>query len=42
MNFIANREELNACPASTSTVEHVTICTTWRDIDIDVPKKISS
>jgi hypothetical protein len=42
MNLIAKREELNACPASTSTVEHVSICTTWRDIDIDVPKKTSS
>jgi chromosome segregation ATPase len=35
MNLIAKIEELNACPISTSTVEHVTICTRCRDIDVD-------
>jgi hypothetical protein len=35
INLIAKIEELNACPASTSTVEHVTICTRCRDVDID-------
>jgi hypothetical protein len=34
-NLIAKIEELNACPNSTSTVEHVTICTICRDIDVD-------
>jgi hypothetical protein len=34
-NLIAKIEELNACPNSTSTVEHVTICTRCRDIDVD-------
>jgi NhaP-type Na+/H+ and K+/H+ antiporter len=29
-------EELNACKASTSTIEHVTICTRCRDINVDV------
>jgi hypothetical protein len=28
-------EELNACKASTSTIEHVTICTRCRDINVD-------
>jgi hypothetical protein len=28
-------EELNACNISTSTIEHVTICTRYRDVDID-------
>jgi hypothetical protein len=27
---------LNACPAPTSTIEHVTICTSCRNIDVDV------
>ena len=31
----AKIEELNACNISTSTVEHVTICTRCRDINID-------
>jgi hypothetical protein len=28
-------EELNTCNVSTSTVEHVTICTRCRDVNID-------
>jgi chromosome segregation ATPase len=28
-------EELNACNVSTSTVEHVTICTRCRDVNVD-------
>jgi chromosome segregation ATPase len=28
-------EELNACKASTYTIEHVTICTRCRDINVD-------
>jgi hypothetical protein len=35
VNLIAKIEKLNACPVSTSTVEHVTICTRCRDIDVD-------
>jgi hypothetical protein len=35
MNLIAKINELNACPAPTSIVEHVTICTRCRDIDVD-------
>jgi hypothetical protein len=31
----AKIEELNACNVSTSTVEHVTICTRCRDVSID-------
>jgi hypothetical protein len=31
----ANIEELNACKPSTSTVDHVTICTRYRDVKID-------
>jgi chromosome segregation ATPase len=31
----ANIEELNACKISTSTVDHVTICTRYRDVDIE-------
>jgi hypothetical protein len=31
----AKIEELNACNVSTSTVEHVTICTRCRDVNID-------
>jgi hypothetical protein len=34
-SLIAKIEELNACNVSTSTVEHVTICTRCRDINID-------
>jgi hypothetical protein len=32
-NLIAKIVELNACSVSTSTVEHVTICTRCRDVD---------
>jgi hypothetical protein len=35
MNLIAKIEKLNACPTSTYTVEHVTICTRCRYIDVD-------
>jgi hypothetical protein len=35
VNLIAKIEELNACKPSTSTVEHVTICTRCRDVNID-------
>jgi chromosome segregation ATPase len=31
----AKIEELNACNVSTSTVEHVTICTRCRDVNVD-------
>jgi hypothetical protein len=31
----ANVEELNACKPSTSTIDHVTICTRCRDVDIE-------
>jgi hypothetical protein len=31
----ANIDELNVCKPSTSTVEHVTICTRCRDINVD-------
>jgi hypothetical protein len=31
----AKIEELDACNVSTSTVEHVTICTRCRDVNID-------
>jgi hypothetical protein len=34
-SLIAKIEELNACNVSTSTVEHVAICTRCRDINID-------
>jgi hypothetical protein len=34
-NLIAKIEELNACNVSTSTIEHVTICTRYRDVNID-------
>jgi hypothetical protein len=34
-SLIAKIEELNACNVSTSTVEHVTICTRCRDVSID-------
>jgi hypothetical protein len=35
VSLIASIEELNACKVSTSTVEHVTICTRCRDINVD-------
>jgi hypothetical protein len=35
VNLITKIEELNACYVSTSTDEHVTICTICRDIDVD-------
>jgi hypothetical protein len=31
----AKIEELNACKPSTSTVDHVTICTRCRDVNIE-------
>jgi hypothetical protein len=34
-NLIATIEELNVCKSSTSTIEHVTICTRCRDVNID-------
>jgi hypothetical protein len=34
-NLIASIEELNVCKPSTSIVEHVTICTRCRDVNID-------
>jgi hypothetical protein len=34
-SLIAKIEELNACHVSTSTIEHVTICTRCRDIDVN-------
>jgi hypothetical protein len=34
-NLIAKIEELNVCKPSTPTVEHVTICTRCRDVNID-------
>jgi hypothetical protein len=34
-SLIAKIEELNVCNVSTSTVEHVTICTRCRDINVD-------
>jgi hypothetical protein len=34
-NLIAKIEELNVCKPSTSSVEHVTICTTCRDVNIN-------
>jgi hypothetical protein len=36
ISLIAKIEELNACNISTSTIEHVTICTRYRDVNIDV------
>jgi hypothetical protein len=35
-SLIAKIEELNACHVSISTIEHVTICTRCRDIDVNV------
>jgi hypothetical protein len=34
-NLIAKIEELNVCKPSTSTVEHVTICTRCRYVNVD-------
>jgi hypothetical protein len=34
-SLIAKIEELNACHVSTSTIEHVTVCTRCRDIDVN-------
>jgi hypothetical protein len=34
-SLIAKIDELNACKSSTSTVDHVTICTRCRDINVD-------
>jgi hypothetical protein len=34
-SLIAEVEELNACKVPTSTVEHVTICTRCRDVNVD-------
>jgi hypothetical protein len=34
-NLITEIKELNACKPSTSTIEHVTICTRCRDVNID-------
>jgi hypothetical protein len=34
-SLIAKIEELNACIVPTSTIEHVTICTRCRDIDVN-------
>jgi hypothetical protein len=34
-NLIAKIEELNVCKPSTSTVEHATICTRCRDVDVE-------
>jgi hypothetical protein len=35
VSLIAKIEELNACKPSTSIIEHVTICTRCRDINVD-------
>jgi hypothetical protein len=35
VSLIARIEELNACKPSTSTIEHVTICTRCRGINVD-------
>jgi regulator of replication initiation timing len=34
--LIAKAKDLNVCKPSTSTIEHVTICTRCRDINVDV------
>jgi hypothetical protein len=34
-SLIANIEELNACKVPTYTVEHVTICTRCKDVNVD-------
>jgi hypothetical protein len=36
VSLIAKIEGLNACKVSTSAIEHVTICTRCRDINVDV------
>jgi hypothetical protein len=35
LSLISKIEELNACPSPTSIVEHVTICTGCRYVDVD-------
>jgi chromosome segregation ATPase len=35
VSLIAKFEELNTCKVSISTIEHVTICTRCRDINVD-------
>jgi hypothetical protein len=35
VSLIAKIEELNTCKVSTSTIEHVTICTRCRDVNVD-------
>jgi hypothetical protein len=35
MSCYAKIDELNVCKPSTSTIEHVTICTRCRDINVD-------
>jgi hypothetical protein len=35
VSLIAKIEELNACKVPTSTIDHVTICTRCRDIDVN-------
>ena len=35
VDLIAKIKKFNACHASTSSIEHVTICTRCRDIDVD-------
>jgi hypothetical protein len=35
VNLIAKIEELNVCKVSTSTIEHVAICTRCRDVNVD-------
>jgi hypothetical protein len=34
-SLIAKIKELNACHVPTSTIEHVTICTRSRDVDVN-------
>jgi hypothetical protein len=34
-SLIVKIEELNACKVSTSTIEHVTVCTRCRDVNVD-------
>jgi hypothetical protein len=36
VNFIAKIEDLNTCHVSTSTIDHFTICTRCRNIDVNV------
>jgi hypothetical protein len=35
VSLIAKIDEMNACKVSTSSIEHVTICTRCRDINVD-------